>query len=162
MRLLVQVASGCGREVAALPHSERAYVPRTGAGRSGAFDTAALPQRWCAIVTYGFVHVDWNHIIVNMPILVWVWVERLIGPRRFVVLVVAAILTGGSTLLARQTAGIGFSTAAAAILFDYRVAFPWKRELPLGVIGLGLFHRDHRPLPDDPDDPDDPDEGDVT
>ena len=118
-----------------------------------AFDTAALPQRWYAIVTYGFVHVDWNHII------------------------------------ARQTAGIGFSAAAAAILFYYHVAFPWKRELPLGVpnvvlpivlgtgsaaaivfgwfpaighyphlagalvgvIGLGLFRRDHRPLPDDPD-----------
>ncbi len=159
-----------------------------------AFDSAALPQRWYAIVTYGFVHVEWNHIIVNMLILVWVgvWVERLVGTRRFVVLVLSAIVAGGLTLLVRQTAGIGFSAAAAAILFYYHVAFPWKRELPLGVpnvvlpvvlalasvaavafgwfpavghyphlagalvgvIGLGLFRRDHRPLPDDPDDPD--------
>ena len=105
-----------------------------------AFDSAALPQRWYAILTYGFVHVDWNHIIVNMLILVWVgvWVERLIGSRRFVVLVLAAVLAGGSTLLARQTAGIGFSAGAAAILFYYHVAFPWKRELPLGVPNVVL------------------------
>ncbi len=35
-----------------------------------AFDTAELPHRWYAFITYGFVHVDFNHIIVNMLILI--------------------------------------------------------------------------------------------
>lgn len=105
-----------------------------------AFDSAELPHRWYAIVTYGFVHVDWNHIIVNMLLLVWVgtWVERLIGSARYVLLVFSAILAGGLTLLVRQTAGIGFSAAVAAILFYYHFAFPWKRELPLSVPNIVL------------------------
>ncbi|TVP68095.1 MAG: rhomboid family intramembrane serine protease [Leptolyngbya sp. LCM1.Bin17] len=105
-----------------------------------AFDSAEWPYRWYAIVTYGFVHVEWNHIIVNMLLLAWVgtWVERLIGSARYVLLVFSAIVAGGLTLLVRQTAGIGFSAAVAAILFYYHFAFPWKRELPLGVPNIVL------------------------
>ena len=100
-----------------------------------AFDYQALPQRWYAILTYGVVHVDWNHIIVNMGILIWIgiWVERLLGSGRYIVLVLCGILAGGITLLLRETAGIGFSAGAAAILFYYNLAFPLKRELPLDL-----------------------------
>ncbi len=96
-----------------------------------AFDYQALPQRWYAILTYGFVHVDWNHIIINMGILIWIgiWVERLLGSWRYIVLVVSGILAGAITLVLRETAGIGFSAGAAALLFYYNFAFPWKREL---------------------------------
>ena len=99
-----------------------------------AFDSAHWPQRWYAIVTYGFVHVDWNHIIVNMLLLGWIgtWVERMVGSRRFLLIVLTAITAGGVSLLVRQTAGIGFSAAAAALLFYYHFAFPWKREI-LGI-----------------------------
>lgn len=105
-----------------------------------AFDSAEWPQRWYTIVTYGFVHVAWNHIIINMLLLVWIgtWVERLVGSTRYAILVFIAILAGGLTLLVRQTAGIGFSAAVAAILFYYHFAFPWKRELPLGVPNIVL------------------------
>ncbi|TVQ98721.1 MAG: rhomboid family intramembrane serine protease [Spirochaetaceae bacterium] len=105
-----------------------------------AFDSAELPRRWYAFVTYGFVHVDVNHIIVNMLILIWVgvWVERLIGSRRYVLLVFSAILAGAVTLFARRTAGIGFSAAAAAILFYYHCAFPRKRELPFHIPNVVL------------------------
>ncbi len=105
-----------------------------------AFDSAEWPDRWWAIVTYGFVHVEWNHIIVNMLILVWVgvWVERMIGSARFTVLVLMAILAGGMTLLVRDTAGIGFSAAAAGVLTYYHFAFPWKRELPLRIPNIAL------------------------
>ncbi|TVR93558.1 MAG: rhomboid family intramembrane serine protease [Spirochaetaceae bacterium] len=105
-----------------------------------AFNSAEWPRRWYALVTYGFVHVDWNHIIVNMLLLVWTgtWVERLIGSTRYVLLVFTAIIAGGLTLLVRQTAGIGFSAAVAAILFYYHFAFPWKRELPLGLPNIVL------------------------
>ena len=105
-----------------------------------AFDSAELPRRWYAFVTYGFVHVDVNHIIVNMLILIWtgVWVERLVGSRTYAMLVLSAIVAGGVTLFARRTAGIGFSAAAAAILFYYHCAFPWKRELPFRIPNIVL------------------------
>ncbi|TVR21018.1 MAG: rhomboid family intramembrane serine protease [Anaerolineaceae bacterium] len=105
-----------------------------------AFDSAELPHRWYAFVTYGFVHVDWNHIIVNMLILIWigVWVERLIGSRKYTLLVLIAIVAGGLSLFVRDTAGIGFSAAAAAIIFHYHFAFPWKKELPFRIPNIVL------------------------
>lgn len=105
-----------------------------------AFDYEALPQRWYAIVTYGFVHVDLNHIIVNMGLLLWIgiWVERLIGTKRYIVLVLMGILAGGITLLLRETAGIGFSAGAAALVFYYNFAFPMKKELPLNIPNVVL------------------------
>jgi len=105
-----------------------------------ALDSAELPERWYTLVTTGFVHVDYNHIIVNMLVLLWVgtWVERLIGSARFAVLVFTAILAGSLTIVVRGTAGIGFSAAAAAILFYYHVAFPWERELPLKIPNIVL------------------------
>ena len=105
-----------------------------------ALDSAMFPDRWWTIVTTGFVHVEWNHIIVNMLLLLWVgtWVERLIGSRRFAVLVFTAILAGALSILVRDTAGIGFSAAAAAIVFYYHVAFPFERELPLRIPNIVL------------------------
>jgi len=105
-----------------------------------ALDSAMFPERWWTIVTTGFVHVEWNHIIVNMLLLLWVgtWVERLIGSRRFAVLVFTAILAGALSILVRDTAGIGFSAAAAAIVFYYHVAFPFERELPLRIPNIVL------------------------
>ncbi|TVP83295.1 MAG: rhomboid family intramembrane serine protease [Alkalicoccus sp.] len=105
-----------------------------------AFDYEALPQRWYAILSYGFVHVDWNHIIVNMGLLLWIgiWVERLIGSKRYIVLVLSGILAGGITMLLRETAGIGFSAGAAALLFYYHFAFPTKKELPFNIPNVVL------------------------
>jgi len=67
-----------------------------------------------------------------------VWVERLIGSRKYILLVFSAIIAGGLSLFMRQTAGIGFSAAAAAIIFYYHCAFPWKRELPLSIPNVVL------------------------
>ncbi len=105
-----------------------------------AFDYEALPQRWYAIVSYGFVHVDLNHIIVNMGLLLWIgiWVERLIGSKIYIGLVLMGILAGGITLLLRETAGIGFSAGAAALLFYYHFAFPMKKELPFNIPNVVL------------------------
>lgn len=60
------------------------------------------------------------------------------GYGRYAVVVSAAILAGGVTLLVRQTAGIGFSAAAAALLIYYHFGFPWKRELPRGIPNIVL------------------------
>lgn len=105
-----------------------------------AFDYAALPERWYAIVTYGFVHVDWNHIIINMLLLAWsgIWVERMIGSKRFLLVVLCGIFAGGLSLYVRETAGIGFSAAAAALLFYYHLAFPMQKELPFNIPNVVL------------------------
>ncbi len=105
-----------------------------------ALDSERFPERWWTVLTTGFVHVEWNHIIVNMLLLLWVgtWVERLIGSPRFAILVIAAILAGAFSILIRDTAGIGFSAAAAAVLFYYHVAFPFERELPLRIPNIVL------------------------
>ena len=105
-----------------------------------AFSYDAWPKRWYALLTTGFVHVGWNHIIVNMGLLIWigVWVERLIGSKRFIVLVLSGILAGGVSLLLRETDGIGFSAGAAALLFYYHIAFPLKRELPFNIPNIVL------------------------
>lgn len=105
-----------------------------------ALDYEALPQKWYGVLTYGFVHVDWNHIIINMGLLLWIgiWVERLIGSKRYIVLVLSGILAGGIAILVRETAGIGFSAGAAAILFYYHFAFPLKRELPFNLPNIVL------------------------
>lgn len=105
-----------------------------------AFDYNALPERWYALLTYGFVHVDWNHIIINMGLLLWIgiWVERLIGSARYSLLILLGILAGGLTLLFRETAGIGFSAGAAALIFYYNFAFPMNRELVFNIPNVVL------------------------
>ncbi len=104
------------------------------------FNYDMLPGRWYSFLTYGFVHVDWNHIIINMGLLVWigVWVERLIGSKRFTALILSGILAGGLTLFLRETEGIGFSAAVAAILFYYHFAFPFKKELLFNIPNIAL------------------------
>lgn len=99
-----------------------------------------FPEAWHTIITYGFVHVQWFHILVNMAILVYVgsWVERLIGKPRYLILIILGVLAGGISIVVRDTGGIGFSAAAAGILFYYHLAFPWKRELPLDLPNIVL------------------------
>lgn len=105
-----------------------------------AFEYSQLPQRWYAFLTYGFVHVDIRHIAVNMSLLIFIgiWVERLIGSRRYIGLLICSIIAGSMTLWVRETAGIGFSAAASALLFYYYFAFPLERELPFNMPNIVL------------------------
>lgn len=50
-----------------------------------------------------------------------------------------AILAGSVSILVRDTAGIGFSAAPAAIVVYYHVASPCERELPLGIPNIVLL-----------------------
>lgn len=105
-----------------------------------ALDYNELPQRWYTIISYGIVHIEWYHILLNMIILVFVgsWVEMLLGSKRYLILVVISILAGGVSLILRETGGIGFSAAGSGILFYYYFAFPWERELPLNLPNIVL------------------------
>ncbi len=99
-----------------------------------------LPQKWYTLFSYGFVHVELYHILLNMAVLILIgsWVERLLGKKRYIILIVLSILAGGMSLVLRDTGGIGFSAAGFAILFYYYLAFPWERELPFHLPNILL------------------------
>ncbi|MEJ6949647.1 rhomboid family intramembrane serine protease [Natronospora cellulosivora (SeqCode)] len=56
-----------------------------------------FPQRWYSIITYGFVHVEWYHILINISILIFIgsWVEKLLGQNKYLILLLLSILAGG-------------------------------------------------------------------
>ncbi len=92
-----------------------------------------MPQSWYTLITYGFVHVEFYHILLNMGLLIMIgrWVERILGTQRYLILILLSILAGGLALVLRGSGGIGFSAAGFAILYYYYLAFPWAKELPL-------------------------------
>ncbi len=104
------------------------------------FDYEELPQRWYTILTYSLVHVNWIHFIINMGILilVGVWVERLVGSKKFIIIMLSGIFAGGIALLFEKTSGSGFAAGAAAILFYYHFALPRKKELPFNLPNIVL------------------------
>ena len=99
-----------------------------------------LPQRWYTLISYGFVHIELYHILLNMAVLFFVgsWVEKLAGKKRYLILIFLSILAGGAALAFRETGGIGFSAAGFGILFFYYLAFPWERELPFQLPNIVL------------------------
>ena len=99
-----------------------------------------LPQKWYTLFSYGFVHIELYHILLNMTVLIFIgsWVERLLGKKRYIILIVLSILAGGMSLVLRDTGGIGFSAAGFGILFYYYLAFPWERELPFHLPNILL------------------------
>ena len=99
-----------------------------------------LPQKWYTLFSYGFVHIELYHILLNMTVLIFIgsWVEILLGKKRYLILIFLGILAGGMTLILRETGGIGFSAAGFSILFYYYLAFPWERELPFHLPNILL------------------------
>jgi len=91
-----------------------------------------LPQRWYTVFTYSLVHMAWYHIIINMSILILIgsWVEKLIGTKRYLILILVSALSGGIALILQKSSGIGFSAVGYAIIFYYYLAYPLERELP--------------------------------
>ncbi|GAB6085816.1 rhomboid family intramembrane serine protease [Alkaliphilus crotonatoxidans] len=97
-------------------------------------------QRWYTIISYAVVHIEWYHILLNMAVLIFVgsWVEKLLGQKRFFILIILCTLAGGVSLIALNTSGIGFSAAGFGILTYYHLAFPWERELPFNLPNIIL------------------------
>ena len=100
-------------------------------------------RQYDRLVTYGFIHADWSHLLGNLVFLLIFGLpaERVLGPWRLLLL----FLVGGavSNLVAIYTMGspdqiiIGASGAVSALIGAYLALFPGAR---LGVvIPLGLF-----------------------
>jgi len=84
------------------------------------------------IVTYGFLHADFNHIFFNMFAL-WMFglqIERVWGSQRFIVYYMVCIIGAAIVqLLVQQLSGefyptIGASGAVFGLLLAYGVMFP--------------------------------------
>lgn len=95
------------------------------------------------VITAMFLHGGWMHLIGNMLFL-WVFadnVEDLLGPRRFLILFLAAGAVGNfAHALANPDSvvpTIGASGAVAGVLGAYMVNFPRARVLAL--VPLGFF-----------------------
>lgn len=93
------------------------------------FPTAFL-EPW-RIITYGFLHADFFHLLFNM---LWFWwmgrsVEEAIGPRSFTMIYVSALIAGAvfhsiSGIVFDYNLVIGASAAVNGIMVAFAVMFP--------------------------------------
>lgn len=107
----------------------------------------AEPGQGVTLVTHGFFHADWFHLLGNLYFL-YVFgdnVEHLFGRARFLLLYVGAMLVGGllQVLLTRSlgTPVIGASGAIAGVTAAYLWIFPRARLLqtvPLVYVQLKI------------------------
>jgi membrane associated rhomboid family serine protease len=84
------------------------------------------------VLSYAFLHGDLWHIFMNMLVL-WMFgadLERLWGPRRYLVFIVAGILAAAVVQLAwtafvgSRSPTLGFSGAAYGLLLGFGMMFP--------------------------------------
>jgi membrane associated rhomboid family serine protease len=84
------------------------------------------------VVSYAFLHGDLWHIVMNMLAL-WMFgadLERLWGPRRFLIFVFAGILAaaivqlGWTAIVGSRAPTVGFSGATYALLLGFGMMFP--------------------------------------
>ena len=107
----------------------------------------AAPLGGYTVLTYGFFHADWFHLLFNLYFL-YVFgrnVEHVFGRRRFLILYFGAGLFGGLLQLlltdATTTPVIGASGAIAGVCGAYLVIFPRARllqTLPLVYVQLKI------------------------
>jgi rhomboid protease GluP len=108
-----------------------------------------LNGEYWRIITYSFLHLNWNHIILNLALLLWVGriVERRVGIRRAAIIYFASVLLGGIAILVQyslspaQGSAVGasagiFGLLAAALVLVYRkdmTGFSQDRALRTGL-----------------------------
>ena len=119
--------------------------------RDGLIDRWSFqPQRilrdgqWYRLLTAGFIHTGWWHLLFNMITLYFFGpeIERLLGTVRFVLLFVGAEMAAhGLTLyLHRATPGyaaVGASGAISGVIFGYCLFYPFNKLyvffIPVGI-----------------------------
>ena len=91
-------------------------------------------RQYETIVTSGFVHADLPHLLFNMVTFYFFAfpLERHIGPARFGVLYLAALVVSDLGTLSKHRnepdyASLGGSGAISAVLFASIVYFPWQK-----------------------------------
>jgi len=112
-------------------------------------------RQYDRLVTHGFIHADWQHLLFNMITLFFFGrfaeqlVTRMIGPLGFVLFYLSAIVIAilPSYLRHRQDAryrSLGASGAVSAVLFAFILFNPWGLIfvffLPVPAILYGVFY----------------------
>jgi membrane associated rhomboid family serine protease len=101
-------------------------------------DSGGLFRPW-QLVTYGFMHGGFLHLLFNMYALYMFGqdIERLVGPKRFLVYYMVCVISAGlAQLLVQHLTGgppvptVGASGGIFGLLLAYGLAFP-KRKLML-------------------------------
>lgn len=93
-------------------------------------------RQWDRLVTHGFVHADWMHLLFNMITLYFFGrvieqvMSRLIGPLGFVLFYLSAIVVAMLPSYLRHRhdpryRSLGASGAVSAVLFAYILLQPW-------------------------------------
>ena len=124
--------------------------------RAALFPSAVLHGQWWRLITYGFVHANWYHILVNSIALFQAgdFVEYVYGSRRYSVIYSVALVGGG---LAAYIATVGtpaFTLGASGAIMGIFGAMavlayklpPLRRELlraalvpVILTLGIGFF-----------------------
>ncbi|MCF8449441.1 MAG: rhomboid family intramembrane serine protease [Taibaiella sp.] len=101
------------------------------------------PQEYYRLLTSGFIHADWNHLLFNMITLFYMgrWAEYILGAG-FLTLYLSGIIIASlpSFLKNRNNSyyrSLGASGGVAAVLFFFIYSSPWSRInmmfIPIGI-----------------------------
>lgn len=101
-------------------------------------------NRWYQLITSGFLHGDWTHLLFNMITLFFFGpsLEGIIGPQYFLWLYFTSIVIANIPSLFRQRNNINYASLGAsggvnAVLFSYILFFPFNKIyiffIPIGI-----------------------------
>lgn len=114
------------------------------------FETGIMRPYWAARgawhmwFSYGFLHADWNHLIMNGFTLFFFGpvIESVLGTERFLLLYLSAIPISVAPTFWRHRADpdyatVGASGAVSAVLFAFMLYFPFEKIylmfIPIGI-----------------------------
>lgn len=105
---------------------------------------ALVPERvaageWWRLISCTFLHAGWMHVLLNTYVLLilGMFLERIIGPARFLIIYAASALTGslGSYLFLKASFSVGASGAVWGLLGAHAIlAFRSQGLLPTALI----------------------------
>ncbi len=106
---------------------------------------------WYRLLTSGFVHGGWLHLVINMLVLymfgdqietvfISIW-GAVLGRTLYLLMYLLAIIAGDIPTLIRQKdnpayASIGASGAISAVVFIFILLHPWEKLLLYGIVPI--------------------------
>lgn len=110
------------------------------------------PQEYYRLLTSGFIHADWNHLLFNMITLFYMgrWAEYILGAGFLTLYLTGIIIASLPSFLKNRNnsyyRSLGASGGVAAVLFFFIYSSPWSRIslmfIPIGIpsIILGVLY----------------------
>ena len=101
------------------------------------------PQEYYRLLTSGFIHADWNHLLFNMITLFYMgrWAEYILGAGFLTLYLTGIIIASLPSFLKNRNnsyyRSLGASGGVAAVLFFFIYSTPWSRIsmmfIPIGI-----------------------------